>query len=112
MPRDRRFGPRVGGGGLGREVECGVGPRQQPIERDAVGVALARPREADPARRAVAAHNAQQEPVALALSRIACGSSRRAAAVVVRPDRYVYGITSDAAALNRQIAAIGAQLFG
>ncbi len=35
-----------------------------------------------------------------------------AAAVVVRPDRYVYGIASDAAALNRQIAGLGAQLFG
>ena len=35
-----------------------------------------------------------------------------AAAVVVRPDRYVYGIAADAAALNRQIAALGAQLFG
>jgi len=35
-----------------------------------------------------------------------------AAAVVVRPDRYVYGIASDATALNRQIAGLGAQLFG
>jgi 3-(3-hydroxy-phenyl)propionate hydroxylase len=35
-----------------------------------------------------------------------------ATAVVVRPDRYVYGIASDAAALNRQIAGLGTQLFG
>ena len=35
-----------------------------------------------------------------------------AAAVVVRPDRYVYGIARDAAALNRQIAGLEAQLFG
>jgi 3-(3-hydroxy-phenyl)propionate hydroxylase len=33
-------------------------------------------------------------------------------AAIVRPDRYVYGIANDAASLNRQIGAIGRQLFG
>jgi len=35
-----------------------------------------------------------------------------AAAVVVRPDRYVYGIARDATGLNRMVESLGRQIFG
>jgi hypothetical protein len=34
------------------------------------------------------------------------------AAVVVRPDRYVFGMAADAQQLNRLVAAVGGHVFG
>ena len=39
-------------------------------------------------------------------------AQHRAAAVVARPDRYVYGIAHDANELNRMIEGLGRAIFG
>ena len=39
-------------------------------------------------------------------------ASQGAAAVVARPDRYVYGVARNAAELNRMIEGLGRQIFG